>query len=158
MATMTADGKKKFGSSMVAKKYDAFHPKEQEKFDSYDGGEQPKMESTSREHGGDKVNSFSESEAHDNPRDTQSEVETPSSVVEKHGPAHTVIMHHGDDGVHTVTSLHPDNHAHASVHSSAAEAHEAGGDLAWVGVKEHEHKPQQSASSEEMNFEAPETA
>jgi hypothetical protein len=52
MATKTDDGLKKFGSSMVAKRYNAFHPKES----SYDGGDQPSVESTPMEHGEDAVN------------------------------------------------------------------------------------------------------
>jgi hypothetical protein len=57
-----------------------------------------------------------------------------------------------------VISSHPDGHTHESVHSDAAQAYEEGGKLAYSDVKRRDHPDQQSAESEEMNFEAPETA
>jgi hypothetical protein len=103
------------------------------RFDSYEGGEQP-GEENQNEH-------------------------SHSQVVGEHGPAHQVVFHHDHEkGEHKVTSYHSDGHRNESVHSSAAEAHEAGGELANTDVKRREHPDQQSAEPEEMNYMAPETA
>ena len=153
MSTSTQDGKKKFGSSMVAKRYDSFHPKES----SYDGGDQPKMESTPMKHGGDaEVNNFSGSEAHDNPMDTSAEVEAPSSVVEHHGVAREVeYTHDHEKGEHQVHSTHEDGHEHRAAFKDPALAYEAGGELQADSVKRRTHPDQQGASSEGDNSEVP---
>jgi fructose 1,6-bisphosphatase len=77
--------------------------------------------------------------------------------VASHGPAvHVHYSHNGDE--HKLNITHEDGHSHESVHSTAAEAYEAGGDKAWTDVKRESHPDQQGARSEEMNYEQTETA
>ena len=152
MATSTQDGKKKFGSSMVAKRYDSFHPKES----SYSGGDQPSVESTPMEHSGDKVNSFSGDEAKSNPRDTSADAETPSSVVEHHGVASEVeYTHDHEKGEHQVRSTHEDGHEHQAAFKDPALAYEAGGELQTDSVRRRTHPDQSGASSEGDNDRVP---
>jgi hypothetical protein len=153
MATQTADGKKKFGSSMVAKRYDSFHPKES----SYDGGDQPKMESTPMKHGGDaEVNNFSGSEAHDNPRDTHADAGTPSEVVQHHGVASEIeYTHDHEAGEHGLKSTHEDGHVHQAAFKDPALMYEAGGELQADSVRRRTHPDQSGASSEGDNDRVP---
>jgi hypothetical protein len=168
MAQMTADGKKKFGSSMVAKRYDQYHPKDQAQA-SKDGGGMPKRDTDyeapgqpeykadSMEHGSEKaVNSFDAGEAHSNPRDTSAEAETPSSVVQHHGLASEIeYTHDHDKGEHQVHSTHEDGHEHHAAFKDPALAYEAGGELQSDSVKRRTHPDQQGASSEGDNDEVP---
>jgi hypothetical protein len=105
----------------------------QRKFDSYHGGDQP---------AGNEPNEKSE------PEDTGSESRA----------THVHYAHDHDNGKHTVTKMHEDGTQSSSVHSTAAEAYESGGDKAWTDVKREDHPDQQGARSEEMNYEQPETA
>lgn len=125
-----SDPSRKFGSAF-----------RQRAFDSYHDGEQP-GESNENEHSTSKEEGASAAD-----------------VVAKHGPATTMqYSHDHDGGKHTLSVTHPDGHTHQSVHSSAAEAYEAGGDKAWTDVKREDHPDQQGARSEEMNYENTETA
>lgn len=155
----TKEGKK-YGSAFVGKRKDAEHEKPEEKFSSYQDGEQPEAKASSEDHDGDKVNTSEKSpEGHD-PNAVGSDSPAPHEVVEEHGPAeHIHYEHDHEAGTHKVTSFHPETgHEHQSVHSSAAEAYEAGGELANTDVKRREHSEQQGAEPEEKNYEAPETA
>jgi hypothetical protein len=89
----------------------------------------------------------------------ENEHSEPQKVAAEHGPAHQVIYHHDEEkGEHKVTSFHDDGHMHQSVHSSAGQAYEAGGDLAQASPKRRNpEEGQQGAESEELGFEAPET-
>jgi len=141
MAFPTQDGKKKFGSGFVAKKYDSFHPKD---------------ESMSKPFGQEKeknpmLDAAKEGQEH--------EGQSPEEVVAEHGPATTVHIRHDHEGnKHHVTSTHADGHVHESDHATAKEAHEAGGKLAGADEKqENPDEAQQGAASESDGFEAPET-
>ena len=152
MATKTDDGLKKFGSSMVAKRYNAFHPKES----SYDGGDQPSVESTPMEHGEDAVNtSGADAKGHE-PRDTHAEAGTPSEAVQHHGVASQVeYTHDHERGEHTVHAKFEDGHEHHASFTDPALAYEAGGELQADSVKRRTHPDQQGASSEGDNSEVP---
>jgi hypothetical protein len=156
----TKDGMKKYGSSYAAKRYDSYH-----------AGSQP-GESNENEHAEPKKARSLDAEPKDSsvPKNEHAEsahVETPESTVASHGPAHTVhYSHDHDNGTHTVSSEHEDGHVTESSHGSTAEAHAHGGALAYeaggesqnVDVKRMDHKPQQSAKSEEENWEMPDLA
>lgn len=147
----TKDGMKKYGSSYAAKRYDSYH-----------GGDQPEYESTPKEHSGDKVNEPNTGDVTKNENVEDASVSTPESVVQSHGPAHTVHIEHSDTD-HKVTSKHDDGFEHVMSHGSSREAHdsasklalEAGGEDQNRDVKKMDHKPQQSAKSEEENWEMP---
>jgi hypothetical protein len=65
--------------------------------------------------------------------------EEAQQIVQEHGPAmetHTTHM----DGMHTMTSKHPDGHEHHSEHGSADEAHEHAKHLSEDGGG-MEHEP-----------------
>ena len=139
---------RKFGSAFVGKR-----------FDSYEGGEQPKFDATPEEHSGDKVNAADSGDSKKSKSAESDSSPHPSEVVAEHGPAQVVTYHHDHDGgEHKVSSVHEDGHHHESVHSSAAEAYEEGGQLANTDVKEREHPDQQGAESEEKNYAEPEVA
>ena len=86
-------------------------------------------------------------------------------VVQEHGPAHTVTIHHDEDaGRHTVVSHHKTGHMHTAVHEDAGKAHEEGKKLAGVPAdgqaKDHDSpyhqgKDQAGASSENDSFVMP---
>jgi hypothetical protein len=106
-------------------------------FESYDGGKQEHGHADSQEGHGVSCD----------------------ECVKEHGPAHMVSYHHDhENNQHTVNSMHADGHNHQSVHSSAAEAYEAGGKLSATDVKRREHPDQQGAESEEKNYEMPDLA
>lgn len=113
-------------------------------FDSYNGGEQP----------GGKGNEAA------TPQETNSEE---SKLMKEHGgsPHRVVIDSDHRSGVHKVSAHFPDGHEEETMHLDGtaarkqAERLEEGGDAAWKDTKKSEHKPQQSSSSEEKNFEAP---
>jgi hypothetical protein len=152
---------RKFGSSYVGKR-----------FDSYSGGAQP-GETNENEHAEPqhhtegKVNEPNTGDVTKNVHAEDASVETPEAIVASHGKAHTVhYSHDHDNGIHTVSSEHEDGTTHESTHGSTAEAYahggplsyEAGGEAQNVDVKRMDHKPQQSAKSEEDNFEMPDLA
>jgi hypothetical protein len=145
---------KKFGSDYVGKRYD-----------SYAAGAQPGEENENEHaesvhHGEEQAEKTNTSEASDS-----SAVKAPHEVVAEHGPAHTVHIEHSDTD-HKVTSSHDDGFEHTMSHGSAREAHdsasklalEAGGEDQNRNVKQMDHKPQQSAKSEEENWEMPDLA
>lgn len=146
---------KKFGSSYVGKR-----------FDSYSAGAQP-GETNENEHAEPKRPRELDAEPKDasvpkNEHVEDASVDTPESIVQSHGPAHTVHIEHSDVD-HKVTSKHDDGFEHVMSHGSAREAHdsasklalEAGGEDQNRDVKQMDHKPQQSAKSEEENWEMP---
>jgi hypothetical protein len=152
MATSTQDGKKKFGSSMVAKRYDSFHPKDSD----YEAPGQPEYKAMSMDHSGDKVNSFSGSEAHSNPEDTSAEVEAPSSVVQHHGVASEIeYTHDHEAGEHGLKSTHEDGYEHHAAFKDPNLAYEAGGELQTDSVRRRTHPDQSGASSEGDNDRVP---
>jgi hypothetical protein len=148
----TTDSSRKFGSAFRGKRFDSYH-----------GGDQPATESTPKEHSGDKVNEPNTGDVTKNVHAEDAHVETPSSVVEAHGPAHTIHISHNEDGTHRVSSAHEDGHTHETEHGSAKEAHdsaeqlslEAGGDDQASNVKKRTHPDQQGAESEERGYEMP---
>ncbi len=155
----TKDGLKKYGSSYAAKRYDSYH-----------GGEQPSgtEENTKSEpeHRSSDVEP-KDSSVPENEHAESASAETPEATVQSHGPAHTIHYEHDhDNGTHEVSSSHDDGHITTSSHGSTEEAHahgsalayEAGGESQNVDVKRMDHKPQQSAKSEEDNFEMPDLA
>lgn len=155
MATETKDGTRKFGSAYAAKRYDSYHNGAQP------GEANENEHSESKDHSGDKVNEPNTGDVTKNEHAEDASVSTPESVVESHGPAHTVHIDHEHD--HKVTSSHDDGFEHTMTHGSAKEAHdsasklalEAGGEDQNRDVKQTDHKPQQSAKSEEENWEMP---
>ena len=88
-------------------------------------------------------------------------MKAPHEVVAEHGAAHHVHVDHANG--HKVTSDHADGFQHTMEHGSAQEAYdsasklalEAGGEDQNRNVKQMDHKPQQSAKSEEENWEMP---
>jgi len=139
------DPSRKFGSAFRGQKFDSYHAGP-EKFSEgvSKPSDQPEVSATPEEHGGDKVNP---------------DIPEPKAVAQEHGAATDVhIEHNHNSGEHKVTSKHEDGHEHQSVYSSAAEAYEAGGDLANTDVKRREHPDQQGAQSEEDGFEMPDLA
>jgi hypothetical protein len=163
MATQTKDGLKKFGSSMVAKRYDEFHKASEDgggmpkgKESSYDGGDQPSAESTPREHGGDNVNTSGPDAKGHEPRDTHAEVGNPSEAVQHHGVADQVTYTHDyEKGEHQVHAKFSDGHEHKAAFKDPALAFEAGGELQSDSVRRRTHPDQSGASSEGDNSEVP---
>ena len=101
------------------------------RYDSYHGGEQP-----------GEVN--------------ENEHAEPKNLSGDKGDPHTVIYSHDHDmGKHNVAKHYDDGTKEESVHSSAAEAYEAGGTKQATDVKREDHPDQQGAKSEEDNFEMP---
>jgi len=150
----TKDKTKKFGSAYAAKRYDSYHD-----------GAQKEVESTPMEHSGDKVNEPNTGDVTKNKHAEDASVSTPAEVVEAHGPASHIHIDHSE-GKHEVTSDHSDGFQHTMTHGSAREAHDSAGKLALEAggedqardVKQMDHKPQQSAKSEEENWEMPDLA
>jgi hypothetical protein len=127
----TKDGKK-FGSAYVAKKKDAMH--------SMPMGESKEESRTNPS--GEALFSKAEASAPDNDVKTNPESVDPSAVASEHGPASSVTVHHDHkNNKHHVVSRHPDNHMHTSDHASAAEAHNAGAQLAGEANTENDNKP-----------------
>jgi hypothetical protein len=154
MAFQTKDKKKTFGSSMVAKRYDQFHPGEDSEKSEQTG--QPKVQNTPKKPSEPKeeprtdamglskksqpsVNSTSltkgmhqeegspeaSMDKEESRTDENGESDSPESVVAAHGRPHTVTVHSDHTAnKHKVMSHHSDGHMHESMHSSAAEAHE----------------------------------
>jgi len=142
------DSSRKFGSAMRGRKFDSYHAEAQ-----------PEESATPTEHGGDKANLEGADKHVVNESSEQVSTPEPHAVAEEHGPATDVhIEHDHAKGEHKVTSTHEDGHKHESVHSSAAEAYEAGGALANTDVKRREHPDQQGAQAEEDGFEMPDLA
>ena len=158
MATETKDGMKKYGSAYAAKRYDSYH-----------AGAQP-GEENENEHAEPKRPRELDADPKDasvpkNEHAEDASVSTPESIVQSHGPAHTVHIEHSEND-HKVTSHHDDGFEHTMSHGGAREAHdsaaklalEAGGEDQNRDVKKMDHKPQQSAKSEEENWEMPDLA
>lgn len=144
---------KKFGSSMVGKRYDAAHPEDSKENqatgpkDSTMGSTskkpmEPKEEPRTDEMGEanknasmpDEVNDQSDSLA--NPEGVDA-----GSVAAEHGPASHVTTHHDHQGgKHVVVSRHPDGHMNLSQHDSHAEAHEAAKQLSGPANEENTDK------------------
>ena len=154
MAFPTKDGKKKFGSGFVAKRYDSFHSQEDKEPTtkvSADKGAEPKAESRTDEKGESKraqapVNDSSNTKAmnmgNEAPKAGADMEESrtgmsgesnvpPQETVNEHGPAHSVTVHHDHaNNKHHVMSHHADGHMSHSMHASASEAHSHGAQLA----------------------------
>lgn len=146
----TKDGKKKFGSAFVAKRYDEAHSEEP----SDEKGAKKKLGNVLE----DRKNDLAEEvgEKNDSPKEEQGEGET-HPVVSEHGPATDVHIHHDHkNNKHTVTSHHEDGHTNVSDHEDAQTAHQEGGKLANVSLKKSgEAEDQQLAESEGGNDSVP---
>ena len=140
---------KKFGSSMVGKKYDSMHP-EDSKENQATGPKDSTMGSTSKKPMepkeeprtnpmGEAKFSAKEATAPDNDVLGNPEDVDAGSVAAMHGPAASVTTHHSPDK-HVVISRHPDGHMNLSQHKSHAEAHEAAKQLSGVGHDENTDK------------------
>jgi len=136
---------KKFGSSMVGKKYDEMH--------SEDG-----MHKLGEEHEAKETPEFEAGEQEGAEEPTEHEGEQ-HPVVTEHGPAHKIIVHHDEaSGRHTVTSHHKDGHMHTEMHEDGHKAHHAGKRLAGIHDASEEEKPAQHAApaaAEEDGFQMP---
>jgi hypothetical protein len=151
----------KYGSAFVGKRKDMEHasrdgggmPKSDA---SYDGGDQPEVESTPMEHSGDKVNTSGADAKSHNPTDTSAEVGTPSEMVQHHGVAdQTTYTHDHERGEHQIHVKFNDGHEHKAAFHDPAAAYEAGGQFATDSVRRRTHPDQASASSEGDNDEVP---
>lgn len=142
MAFQTKDGKKKFGSAFVAKRYDSMH-NTPTKGDEAEAGE-------------GKSNLGGDLKAKHSQRMNETE-STVHPVVTEHGSANTVTIHHDHkNNKHSVVSHHEDGHVHMADHEDAKTAHEEGGQLANVSLKDSgEQEDQQLAQSEGGNSSAP---
>jgi hypothetical protein len=142
---------KKFGSSMVGKKYDSMHP-EDSKENQATGPKDSTMGSTSKKPMepkeeprtnpmGEAKFSAKEATAPDNDVLGNPEGVDAGAVAAEHGPAENVTIHHDHQGgKHVVVSRHPDGHMNLSQHKSHAEAHEAAKQLSGVGHDENTDK------------------
>jgi len=139
------------------------------RFDSYSAGEQP-GETNENEHAEPKRPRELDVEPKDasvpkNEHAEDASVSTPESIVQSHGPAHTVHIEHSDTD-HKVTSKHDDGFEHTMSHGSSREAHDSASKLALEAggvdqnrdVKKTDHPPQQGAKSEQENWEMPDLA
>ena len=142
---------KKFGSSMVGKKYDEMH--------SEDG-----MHKLGEEHEAKETPELAGEQEGATEHKTENEGEEQHEgeqhpVVTEHGPAHKIIVHHDEaSGRHTVTSHHKDGHMHTEMHEDVHKAHHAGKRLAGIHDASEEEKPAQhaaSAAAEEDGFQMP---
>lgn len=134
----TADGKKKFGSRFVGRKYDEMHAKDAE----------PTSEKDAKKRMGnvleDRANDLAEeSGANDSGRnDMAGEGDKDISqhpVVKEHGKATSVhIKHDHSANQHHVTSQHEDGHMNESDHDNAEDAHHEGMKLSGVETPEEE--------------------
>ena len=125
MAYTTADGKKKFGSSYVGKRYDAAHSEEP----SDEKDAKKKLGNVLEDKAGDLAKEAgSEDMAGEGKKDVSQH-----PVVAQHGKATTVhIKHDHTANKHHVTSTHEDGHTNESDHVSDVEAHAEGSKLAGV--------------------------
>jgi hypothetical protein len=157
MYTSTTDPSRKFGSAFRGKKFDSYHAGPQP------GEENENSHATSQEHTGDKVNT-SAPEAHkDDPSSERVSTPEPSAIVQEHGPSNsTHYTHDHKNNKHTVSSSHDGGFTHTTEHSDADTAYqygsklslEEGGEDSWKDTKKRLHPDQQSADSEERNYEA----
>ena len=122
------DPARKFGSAWRGRRFDDYH-----------ATPQPEVNSTSQEKGS-----------------------SDADVAKAHSPVTNINFIHDHAGnKHKVTYTHEDGNTHETEHGSAKEAHdsaaklalEAGGEDQARDVKKMDHKPQQSAKSEEENWE-----
>jgi hypothetical protein len=151
----TTDSSRKFGSAFRGKRFDAYH-----------GGDQPSKDNENSHAEPQKARSLDvEPKDSSVPKGEHSEhtsVETPSSIVAAHGPAHTVHIAHKEDGTHTTSSEHNDGYTHETMHGSVKEAHdsaeqlslERGGEDQATDVKKRTHPDQQGAESSERGYES----
>lgn len=80
----------------------------------------------------------------------EGESESPESIVEAHGRAHTVHVHHNHEGgEHHVHSEHEDGHEHHSKHATAHKAHKHGMALAGAAPEEQEEGAAEAAGAPE---------
>jgi len=142
---------KKFGSSMVGKKYDEMHSEDgmHQLGEEHEAKETPEFEAGEQEGA---VENKAEGEEHDGEE---------HPAVAEHGPAHKVVISHDEKaGRHTVTSHHKDGHMHTEMHEDGHKAHEAGRKLAGMHAPEvdESEKPAQHAApaaAEEDGFQMP---
>jgi hypothetical protein len=139
MAFPTKDGKKKFGSGFVAKRYDSMHPGESEPTAGpakAPGGLGLKKASpaplgednpfAAKPTPSAAMNPALGAEPDPNAQPDPNAPEDPQSTVAQHGAASNVTVHHSHStGKHVVVSKHPDGHLHHSVHATAQDAHSA---------------------------------
>lgn len=138
MAYSTADGKRKFGSSYVAKRYDAAH------------SEEPSDEKDAKK----KLGNVLEDKAADLAEETGEKKNNPAEekgeqhpVVAQHGKANSVhIKHDHVANKHHVTSTHDDGHTNESDHQTSEEAHKEG--MALSGVQ----SPDMSADEQDADL------
>jgi hypothetical protein len=75
--------------------------------------------------------------------------ESATQVAKEHGNAHEIkVKHDHEGGKHTVSSKHPDGHAHESEHGSADEAHTHAAGLAGVQVPGQEEGAPEAGGDE----------
>lgn len=154
MATMTKDGKKRFGSAFAAKRYDSAHTEEpsNEKDAKKKLGHVLESKESDLKHEAEETPEFEAGE-HEG---AQEGAEEQHPVVAEHGPATDVHIKHHANGKHTVTSHHEDGHVNTSEHEDAKTAHEEGGKLANISLKKSgEQEDQQLAASEGGNESTP---
>jgi len=120
MAFTSKDGKKRFGSAYVAKRYDENHPSEEKNA----GAEHEEMKETPEQE-------MKETPMEEKKEEKEGTEEHP--VVTEHGPAHTVHIKHDHTAKrHHVTSHHNDGHVHESEHATPDEAHSEAAKLAGI--------------------------
>jgi len=145
MAFPTKDGKKKFGSAYVQKRYDENHAGDAEKDaaepkvaskNPFAGAKPPQFPvkpTMSAEHENNETPEFEKGEQEGAKEVTVPGVAEGKEVAQKHGPAHTVtIKSDPATGRHTVVSHHNDGHSHQAQLPSAEDAHATGKALAGV--------------------------
>ena len=178
MAFQTKDGKRKFGSGFLAKRYDSVHsndmhePTGQERVkETEETPSEDKAKSRTTSEGLSKKtqpsvnsNSFTKGmhqeegspEAHEDAQESRTDEHgesiAPEEVVAEHGKAHTVTVHHDHTAnKHHVMSHHADGHMHESNHESAMEAHEHAQKLGSDAAEAHEDADKEVGSEGNSN-------
>lgn len=149
----TADGKKKFGSRFVGKRYDDAHSEPTSEKDA-----KKKLGNVLEDKAGDLAK---ESGAPDMAGDGAKDV-SQHPVVAGHGKAKDVhIQHDHAANKHHVTSTHEDGYTNESDHATPEEAHAEGSKLAGVQTPDMESDEQDAnlrgnhGSIEDDGFEMP---
>ena len=120
----TDDGEKKFGSKFRQRKYNEMHAAS-------------KGEGTGDTHGmqAGKDSPTADTKDRDLMGQQEQTAENPRDLVQAHGPAHSVHVHHNaEDNSSEVISHHGDGHMHKSTHKDRKAAHQHAAGLSGIDL------------------------